>query len=99
MARLQARSDLFYAVIFLVEFCFQGSVSLLGDCMLKNPHPALEVLNLRGIKISDDESLKFGLGLAGYKVCRGKEYLFEGIIFACLCVDLCILSVVFGFCF
>ncbi len=52
---------------------------MLGDCLLKNPHPSLEVINLRGIKISDDESLKFGLGLAGYKVfskisffCNGK---------------------------
>jgi Ran GTPase-activating protein (RanGAP) involved in mRNA processing and transport len=45
----------------------KGSVSLLGDAMLKNPQPALEVINLRGIKISDEESLRMGLGLAGYK--------------------------------
>lgn len=45
----------------------KGSIGLLGDAMLKNPYPALEVINLRGIKISDDESLKLGLGFAGYK--------------------------------
>ena len=45
----------------------KGSVSMLGDAMLKNPYPALEVINLRGIKINDDESLRLGLGFAGYK--------------------------------
>lgn len=45
----------------------KGSVGTLGDCLLKNPCPSLEVLNLRGNKISEDEGLKLGLGLSSYK--------------------------------
>lgn len=45
----------------------KGSVALLGDSLVKNPFPSLEVLNLKQDKISDEEGMRLGLGLAAYK--------------------------------
>lgn len=42
-------------------------MTALGEALVKNTHPSIEVINLRGNKFSEDEGLKLGLGFASYK--------------------------------